>query len=113
MNTLVDPIVEQRRSPRILVYAAGTISAVNGRPSDKHIAWIKDINQSGLCLFTRYRPLLGTPVRVTLESDPRKMGRQQHYEGKVVRVQEFGSQAALAVAVRFANQIEDTSEIRS
>lgn len=106
MSVLVHPTLDQRHSPRTLVYAAGTIAPANDGQSDRHIAWVKDINKSGLCLFTRYRPEIGTPVCVTLDSDPLRLGVQQQYLGTVVRIQEFGSQAALAVAVRFAGNEE-------
>jgi hypothetical protein len=106
MRTHVHSMPEQRCSPRRPVYAAGRISTATAPGSD-HIAWVKDINRSGLCLFTRYHLEVGTLVQISLESDPLTRGLPRQYSGTVVRVQEFGAQAALAIAVRFD---ERTSE---
>lgn len=103
-------IAEKRRSPRKPVYSSGTISHISA-PGREHIAWVKDINTSGLCLFTRYKPQIGTLVQIKVESDPLSRGKPKQYVGTVVRVQEFGEQTALAVGVRFAQTAENAGRL--
>ncbi len=98
-----DPSSDQRGERRRLVHAAGTIAT---EPDDQeHVAWIKDLTNSGLCLFTRYRPEIGTRVRVTLTNGRLDPKVPRDYCGKVIRVQEFGENAALAVAVLFTDGV--------
>ncbi len=98
-----DASSDQRCERRRLVHAAGTIST---EPDDQeHVAWIKDLTNSGLCLFTRYRPEIGMRVRVTLSNGRLDPKLPRDYCGKVIRVQEFGENAALAVAVLFTEAV--------
>ncbi len=85
------PHADQRRSPRRSVHAGGTISA----GSTTHIAWIKDVSEHGICLFTNHLPKAGERVRVTLNGAHLPENVRRAYEGKVVRVQESGPGAAV------------------
>lgn len=87
---------DQRRSPRRSVHAGGTIAA----GSTTHVAWIKDISDSGICLFTKHHPEAGEKVRVTLSGTRLPHNGRKVYEGKVVRVQNSGPGAAV-VAIMF------------
>lgn len=87
----------QRRSPRRPVHVSGTIST----GSTTHVAWIKDLNDSGICLFTNHSPALGELVRVTLDGDQLPANLSKTYEGTVIRVQDSAPGAALRVAITF------------
>lgn len=89
---------EQRRSPRRSVHSGGTISAGDST----HVAWIKDINESGICFFTKHRPNVGENVRVTLHENRLSTNVNKAYDGTVVRVQLSGPPGtAVVVAVTF------------
>ncbi|ABF43107.1 type IV pilus assembly PilZ [Candidatus Koribacter versatilis Ellin345] len=89
---------DQRRSPRRSVHASGTICA----GGVTHVAWIKDITDSGIFVFTKYRPKVGETVKVTL--DARKLPPDFHsiYEGSVIRIQNCGPGSAVGIAVLFS-----------
>lgn len=89
---------EQRRTPRQSVHAGGTISA----GESTFVAWIKDINANGICLFTQHRPLVGQTVRVTVHANHVPAIRRNVYEGTVIRVQNCGPGAAVGVAILFS-----------
>jgi hypothetical protein len=88
---------EQRRTPRRSVHAGGTISAGDAT----YVAWIKDINESGICLFTQHPPRVGENVRVTVHANRGASGRSI-YHGTVIRIQSCGPGAAVVVAVLFS-----------
>lgn len=89
---------EQRRTPRRTVHVGGTISA--GEVT--RVAWIKDISESGICLFTQHRPAVGESVRVTLHANKLPSKFRSAYEGTVIRVQSCGPGAAVGVAIMFS-----------
>jgi hypothetical protein len=88
---------EQRRSPRRSVHTGGTISAGDAT----HVAWIKDINESGICFFTKHCPSVGESVRITLQESRLPSHVHGEYSGTVIRVQMSSPGAAVGVAVRF------------
>ena len=53
---------EQRHARRRSVHVGGTISA--GDTSS--VAWIKDVSDSGICLYTKHHPQVGETVQVRL-----------------------------------------------
>jgi hypothetical protein len=89
---------EQRRSPRKSVYAAGVIAAGD----TTHVAWIKDVNDSGICLFTQHSPGIGDAVKVMVNGREIPDALRREYEGRVVRVQNSGVGAAVKVAITFS-----------
>lgn len=89
---------EQRRSPRHSVHTSGTIQS----HGDSHVAWVKDISESGALLYTKHRPHLGESVRITLDSRKNSSAISYAYEGKVIRVQNSGAGGAIGVAVLFS-----------
>jgi hypothetical protein len=96
MQVMGIPESDQRRAPRHSVHTSGTILC-NG---SSHVAWVKDISQTGALLYTKHCPAVGESVRVTL--DTRKDSRfRDTYEGKVIRVQNSGAGGAIGVAVLF------------
>lgn len=98
MKVMGVPNSDQRRSPRRSVHAGGTISAGD----TTYVAWIKDISEGGLCLFTKHRPNLGDTLQVALTGNRIPSGLRQAYEGKVVRVQNSGPGTTLVgVAIMF------------
>jgi len=92
------PNPDQRSSPRRSVHASGTILA----DGVTYVAWVKDITESGVFVFTKYRPKMGESIRVTL--DPRKLPPNFHstYEGSVIRIQTCGPGSAVGIAVLFS-----------
>jgi hypothetical protein len=90
--------VDQRRSPRKSIHAGGTISAGD----TTHVAWIKDVNDSGICLFTNHSPQLGEVVHVTVNTSKLPAAVRREYQGKVIRVQSSGVGAAVRVAITFS-----------
>jgi|NGEPerStandDraft_6_1074524.scaffolds.fasta_scaffold07497_6 PilZ domain len=90
--------VDQRRSPRKSIHAGGTISAGD----TTHVAWIKDVNDSGICLFTKHSPQVGEVVHVTVNTSKLPPAARREYEGKVIRVQSSGVGAAVRVAITFS-----------
>ena len=87
---------EQRRARRRSINTGGMIQA--GETSS--LAWIKDISESGICLYTKHHPAIGEPVQVKLP--PQKVataGLREVYDGTVIRVQESGAGAAFGVAI--------------
>ena len=93
---------DQRRSPRRSVHAGGTLSS----GSTNHIAWIKDVNESGICLFTNHQPEIGEIVRVELNGERLPAYLRKFYNGKVVRVQESGPGAAVVVILLDPSKIQ-------
>ncbi len=89
---------DQRRSPRQSVHASGTISA----GGSTYVAWIKDITDSGVFVFTKYRPAIGESVRVTLDARKLPPSFQSMYEGSVIRIQNCGPGSAVGFAVLFS-----------
>lgn len=67
-----------------------------------HVAWIKDVNESGICLFTNHSPALGETVKVTVNTTELTAAMRRQYEGKVIRVQSSGAGAAMKVAITFS-----------
>jgi hypothetical protein len=89
---------DQRRSPRKSIHAGGTLSTAD----TTHVAWIKDLNESGICLFTQHSPQVGESVRVTLTTGKLPANLRRDYEGKVIRVQSSGVGTAVRVAITFS-----------
>ena len=86
---------EQRRTPRHSVHASGTLCA-NGA---SYVAWIKDVADGGLFIFTTYEPQIGESVEVTVDSRKAPMSVQNAYQGSVIRIQNRGNGAAVGVAI--------------
>ena len=86
-----------RRSPRRTVHATGTLS-IGGT---SYVAWVKDISERGVLIYTKQNLAIGESVRLTV--DPRKLPSrfQSTYEGKVIRIQNCGPEAALGIAILF------------
>ena len=97
LEVMGEPCADQRRFPRRSVHAGGTISAGDAT----YVAWIKDVSESGICLFTKHEPVPGDRLRVTLNDDRLPANLPRCFEGSVVRVQRSGPGAAL-VAIMFA-----------
>jgi Tfp pilus assembly protein PilZ len=89
---------EQRRKPRHSVHASGTIS-VNGT---SYVAWIKDIADGGLFVFTKYHPKVGESVHVTFDGRKLPSSFQNAYQGSVIRVHNGGNGAAVGIAILLA-----------
>lgn len=98
LQVMGNPGREQRRSPRQLVHGGGVM--FTGK--DSHVAWIKDISEAGVCLYTNHRPELGDIVRIAVHAKnvPEKFKSQ--CEGKVIRIQSGGAGAAVGVAILFS-----------
>ncbi len=86
---------EQRRARRRSINMGGTIQA--GETSS--LAWIKDISESGICLYTKHHPAVGESIQVKLPSQKVGAGLREVYDGTVIRVQESGAGAAFGVAI--------------
>jgi len=89
---------DQRRSPRRSVHASGTISA----GGDTYVAWVKDITDSGVFVFTKYRPKIGESVCITLDARKLPPNFRNSYEGNVLRIQHCGPGSAVGIAVLFS-----------
>jgi hypothetical protein len=89
---------DQRRSPRKSVHAGGTIAAAD----TTHVAWIKDVNESGICLFTKHSPAVGETVKVVVNTRELPSALRREYQGRVIRVQSAGVGAAFKVAITFS-----------
>ncbi len=92
---------EQRRGKRRFVHTGGTLFTAD----TASLAWIKDISDSGICLYTQHTPNIGDTVQIRLYPQKDPSGLQEQYEGIVIRVQTSGAGAAFGVAIRF-NQME-------
>lgn len=98
MKVMGVPDSDQRRSPRRSVHAGGTISTGDAT----YVAWVKDISEGGVCLFTKHRPNLGDRIQISLSGARIPAGLRKAYEGKVVRVQDSGPGTTLVgVAIMF------------
>lgn len=84
---------EQRHAKRRFVHAGGTMHA----GETACIAWIKDVSDSGICLYTKHPLEVGEAVRVQLNAH--RQGLQEVYDGIVIRVQASGAGAAFGVAI--------------
>ena len=89
---------DQRRSPRRSVHASGTISA----GGNTYVAWVKDITDSGVFVFTKYRPTVGETVHIKFDARKLPANFRSQYDGSVVRIQNCGPGAAVGVAVLFS-----------
>ena len=86
---------EQRQAKRRFVHLGGTLIA----GEENVVAWIKDISDSGICLFTKKSPSVGQNVQIRLNPTKQAAGLQDFYEGTVIRVQASAVGAAYGVAI--------------
>ncbi len=86
-----------RSSQRRPVHATGTLSVGD----TSYVAWVKDISEGGVLIYTKQHLAVGEFVRLTV--DPRKLPSrfQSTFEGKVIRIQNCGPEAALGIAILF------------
>jgi PilZ domain len=89
---------EQRRTPRRSVHASGTI--ITG--TDTYVAWVKDINESGICLYTQYRPQVGETLEVKVDASKLPSRFKDEFTGTVIRVQNGRPGAAVGIAITFS-----------
>lgn len=91
------PRVEQRAARRRSVHVGGTMifGDINS------VAWVKDISDAGMFVYTRHSPRLGEKVRVTLFPEKLPSHIRGSYEGMVIRLENAGAGAAYGVVVKF------------
>jgi ribosomal protein L21E len=90
--------LEQRRTPRQSVHASGTIVAA----AQSYVAWVKDINESGICLYSQYCPQVGDAVEVKVEASKLPAQFKVEFRGTVTRVQNDKRGAAVGIAIAFS-----------
>lgn len=71
-----------------------------------HVAVVRDLSQTGLFLYSDFKPPVGAQLRITLK--PSFVGHSDdsfYCEGTVVRVEQARPSAAFGIGIRLTNKL--------
>lgn len=90
----------QRSVPRCFVRMPAWIT-VGSEYTDEHVAFVRDISTRGIFFYSDFRPTPGQSISLVLEYLKGTNRVRLHLSGKVVRLEESATDAAVGTAVRF------------